>query len=571
MTGRRARSIVACLSVVILVLLSVAACTTSGGRARSHPSAIASAPAAPRPVDTARHLLAASWASNGSLGFFVEAPDIAQAMSLYDTRWWLDAYSDQHRSFPPGLDKAALRAWVEPLAAGRTTRGGDAADLPPLERIDAGVAILTALGGAVDTGPIVGAVETLRDGARYRSGVSKTVDWGDTFLALSVYRRLGVTPPTQVTAGLSAQVRRSLADRNPSDLLDVTVPALSSLTKSSASAAPARLRTELQWIGTQLTELPVLGRVAVATTLTPLLAWVGLPRWATAQVCAGLSVSPSGVAASSSAAPDPQLSANALALGCTAKQDVPPWTSSGWPNRNTIETSLPASVDGMRVAAAAGTTQRYFDTLRRELARVWAPALAAKPSTTVAVAADLLSRQLHVPLVAPASRADVEKALASADPTAATAELLLGLVTYPHGIGRGTVPAPTSSSPSDARTSRTGADLAVAIADELGARLTGNMATHASAARTVQALYSPSTSIYSLEPSAQASLIATIFGYWITRHALPEARLRASGMCTKGYWACLDDSSSTQVPALQIAAAAQVLLHPTNDSYPFAF
>ncbi|PZS19254.1 MAG: hypothetical protein DLM57_04475 [Pseudonocardiales bacterium] len=567
MADRRVRSIIACLSATVLGL---SACTTSGGSARSHPSVTAAAPAVAPLVDTARDLLAASWASNGSLGFFVEAPEIAQAMSLYDTRWWLEVYSHQHRSFPPGLDKAALRAWAQPLAAGQPAGGGgDASDLPPLERIDDGVAILTALGGTIDARPIVGALNTLRDGAMYRSGASKTADWGDTFLALSVYRRIGVTPPTPVMAGVSAQVDRALADRSPADLFDVTVPALSSLTKTFASSARARLRTEMQWIGTQLAELPALGRVAVATTLTPLLAWVGLPRWSVAQVCAGLFVSPSGVAASNSDVPDPQLSANALSLGCTTKQDVPPWTTSGWPNRNAVEASLPASVDGMRVAAGAGTTEHYVGTLRRELAQVWAPALAAKPSTPVAVAADLLSRQLHVPLVAPASRSGVERALANPDPAAATAELLLGLVTFPRGIGDGTVPARTPSSPIDARTSRPGADLAVAIADELRARLTGDLTFHASAARTMLALYS--TSLYSLRPSTKASLIATIFGYWITKHALPEARLRASGICTKGYWLCHDDSSSTQVPALQTAAAAQVLLHPTNDSYPFGF
>lgn len=381
-----------------------------------------------------------------------------------------------------------------------------------------------------------------------------------------------MTPPIRVTAAQSAQVHHALGDRTPADLLDVTVPALSALlTKSSASAARAPLRTELQWIGTQLAALPALGRVAVATTLTPLLAWVGLPRWSTVQVCAGLTVSPSGVAASSSDAPDPQLSANALSLGCTAKQEVAPWTSSGWPNRDAVETSLPASVDGRRVAAASGMRQHYVGTLRRELARVWAPALAAKPTITAAVAADLLSRQLHVTLVAPASRSDVEQALASPDPAAVSAELLFGLVTYPQGIGRGTVPTHTSSSPPAAHTSQTGSSFADAIADELRARLTGDATIHASAARMVQFLYSTSTSLYSLGPSAKPSLIATIFGYWITGHALPGYRLRAGGICTKAYWACREISSATPVPALQTAAAARVLLHPTNDLYPFAF
>lgn len=178
-TGSSARSVVASLLVTALGLFPVAACTTSRDHAPSRPSVIASAPAATPAVDTARNLLAASWASNGSLGFFVEAPDIPRAMSLYDTRWWLEAYSHQHESVPPSLIKTALRAWVAPLAAGRPSDAGDSAALPLIERIDDGAAILTALGGAIDSAPIIRALETLRDGAMYRSGASKTPDWGE--------------------------------------------------------------------------------------------------------------------------------------------------------------------------------------------------------------------------------------------------------------------------------------------------------------------------------------------------------------------------------------------------------
>lgn len=570
MSARRARLVVLCLALT-LVGFACAACTSGVARPQqpsTSADAQSTAAAAALPVDSASALLSASWASNGTIGFFIEAPDVGQAMSLYSTRWWLEVYTRQHHIIVPTLDRAAVRAWVLPLAAGEPAVGGDAARLPAMARLDEAVRTLSALGGSINSGPTVAALETLRAGGMYRSGPGAAADWGDTFLALSVYRALGVPAPAAVTAATAVQVHHALTDQNPADLLDGTVPALASLTPQAAAQDRPALAIELAWVQAQLPRLPVLGRVAVATALAPVSAQAGAPRWAPATVCAGLRVSPSGVAASASTAPDPQLTANALALGCLTQQSVPPWTLSGWPNTDAVTTSLPASVDGFRVAAGAGLTRRYAGQLRSELMQVWAPAYVAKPTATVAVAADLLARELNVPLVAPESSAGVHLALASTDPRSATTALLQAAVTYPKGI-QGDRPANAGLFPVPA--GQPAAALTAAVADELRARVTADAALHRSAVAVIATLRLRSTALYTLGSATVPSLLATIFGSWIMGRPLSGAALRSAGICGPGYWSCVDDSGSTRVPALQTAAAVEVLSQPGSDSYPFAF
>src|SRR5688572_22144531 len=70
------------------------------------------------PTGTVRPLraeiLAQTWATNGSVGFFIDAFEAAgDSMSLYDTAWWLEVLTEQSET--SRLDPQSVRAWVLPL------------------------------------------------------------------------------------------------------------------------------------------------------------------------------------------------------------------------------------------------------------------------------------------------------------------------------------------------------------------------------------------------------------------------------------------------------------------------
>jgi hypothetical protein len=552
--------------LAVLAGLTVAGCTGTPSAGLRTSVGGATARFDGRARAAAQDLLTSSWASNGSVGFFVEAADPMAAMSLYNTRWWLDIYTGEHRAIPADLDSRQVGAWVTSVLSRHTT-GVDADQLPVIERLDDGMAILARLHEPLDRSTVLRALNGLRRGVRYRSGAGKTPDWGDTFLALSLYRRLGVSAPALVRAAAAAQVRDALHDRTAADLLGRIVPALASLSAGPRVAAGPALGDELRWIAGKLATISPLARVSVAAALAPVLARAGLPHWPTAEICADLDLSSAGVAASTGSAPDPQLTDNALALGCAAHQVVPPWTPLGWPSRDAIDMSLPASVDGLRVAAAVGSAAQYAPFVGRELNQVWAPSLGRQDDPSIAAAADTLARELRRRPAAPASRPAVLTAVRSADPRAATPELLLGLLTFPRGLdgARSTTPPKRTSRASDA------SDLTLAIADELRFRLTRNPSLHATALRLLRPLALPS-SLYALATADHASLFATVFGNWITGRPLPLAALRHAGSCGATAWpSCTDGDPATTVPALQIAAAAAVLDHPAPAGYPFAY
>lgn len=450
--------------------------------------------------------------------------------------------------------------------------GGDAATLPVLERIDDAVDILDRIGVRPDPAAVTRSLQSLRRGNEYAAQPAGKGDWADTVLALSLYRKVSAVPPTAVVEHVSRQVPGAINDRRPADLLPFIVPVLSSLSGSVPPEQAGQLGNTLNWIQSQLFTLPVLARMSIATSLRPLIASLGQPWWRAAEICPGLDISLAGVSAVKAARPDPQLTAEALSLGCIERQQVPAWSPSGWPNVQTVSASLPASVDGMRVAVAIGATSRYMSALQRQFRLVWVPALGAHPSEPAAVAADLMARLLGLPPVVTRSASQIADALATDTPNTLS-ELLLGLVTHPNGItqttGQATAAAASTSASGSAGGSGSG-PLAEAVVDELKARLAHAPDDHVAALALLNTLQA-GPDLYALTPAGSPSLTATIIAAWIRRTPLPSAALHVAGICRSEYSCTYGTPPTATAPPLQTAAAAAVLANPADNLFPFSF
>jgi len=562
---------VRCVLAAILVLLGAASACTA-----SHPGAAGPSGRSASPTANALNLatlLRLSWATNGSVGFFVESADIAQSMSLYSTRWWLDILTATHGgdASNAGLDVAAVRGWVSPFASGQNVDGGDAATLPALERIDDAVDILKNIGVQPDQPAVARALESLRRGDQYEAQPGGTGDWADTAFAVSLYRAIGLSPPAAVADALAKQVPRAIDDRHTADILSFTVPVIASLSTSGVAAQADLLRTELNWIQAQQGTLPVLARISIATSLKPVVRSLGAPPWNTDVLCSGLGISPDGVTAIQGTSPDPQLTAQALSLGCIKQQALPPWSPAGWPNSQAISASLPSSVDGMRVATFLEDGSKYADSLRAELQRVWVPAFKGQPTGPESVAADLMAGQLGLPLIVAPSANDIRDALAT-NSSNTVSELLVGLDAYPAGIVAPTVQSigAAAVTPTGGASDETSLDpLTNGVVDELKARLT-HVATEHVAALAVLSSLRTGPSLYASAPGGSTSLTATMIAAWITGTKLPTVALERARICQSEY-ACTGGNPPTAIPELQVAAAVVALATPAANQVPISF
>jgi hypothetical protein len=553
--GSPRRALTTTFATVLLLLLT--AC--SSGTADSAP------PAGPSAADlgAAQHLLADSFASNGKRGFFVEGDGVSDTISLYDTRWWSEAFNRDHRLAVVHLQAGSVRSWAVNVAEGNAS-SVDSQTMPTLERVDDATALATDLGGTVGGGAIVREISALRKGSEFAASANGTPDLGDTALALTVYRRIGVKPPTQVVSGEHRRLLAVLGDRRRRDIPKRIVPVLSAAGNSDIAARRSAAGSELRWLGRQIAGLAAPARLSMYSSLAKAYDDAGLRSWMSRRACRGISPA-SKLTVPGSTEADPQLRAEAVGIGCVKTVDAPPWTASGWPGQQAIAESLPASVDGMRLARASGVGQKYVNLVRRQLSTTWAPQIRRSPGTTIAVAGDLLCRELFVPLLSPVTRAMAEHALAQAPSGAGIVPLLLGLIAYPRGL--------SDSAPPNTRTETgDGSDqFQAAQFYELQSRLSNNADEHATALHIVQRFeVKGEAGVYALSKGGAASLVATIFGNWIARKPLQSAGLSRVGLCT-GYWRCKGDGNAGILPPLMIAAAAAVLAQQSNGSYPFAY
>ncbi len=496
-----------------------------------------------------------SWATNGERGFFIDASGPqGSAMSLYDTAWWSQALANRRLPLAR-LSARSVAKWVLPILYGRPSSSaiGDIAGMPRLELLDDAIVISANLKIKIAKAIVGRRLGALRVGDMYKSNASsKAGDWGSTALAVSLFNKVGIVPPRSVTAYIVAHIPNAIAMRQVSNLANYILPLLSLMDSNQIRAFGPELRAQLAWIGTQLSSMNVMARLAVATELANVVRQSGAEPWPEATICAGLAPYESA---------DSQVAADAVKLGCAGRLKVPPWTAAGWPNVETLTGAVQASVAGIRIADDVGIGARFRPQLRAELSTAW---LADPPGSQGQVAGIvMLSRILGVNLPALSLRGTLSADLA-AGPTAQSLPVLL--IAWMYGIrgGRAIIGRVRSGQENN---------ILVAAADDIAYRITGNHWL-LSMSHAVLARIAVGSDLYGAVRVGDAlprpSVVATAVADWILGRSMPITALQRAELCNMQL-SCGEAADNSPIDSpLRSTAAVAALQHPDAVSFPLA-
>ena len=500
-------------------------------------------------------LLASSWASDGTRGYFVDLGSTpGAALSLYDTAWWTRAV-DAATGRPPVLDASGVAGWALPILYGEPTADGtgDTAGVPPLAVAEAAAQLVTTLHVAADPTRVARHVDALRSGAMYASQRGAAGDWASTALAVTILRSVGAPVPAAVTGSLAAHAAAALRVRTLPAFFDTTLPVLAALTPAQVRAAGPALRSELAWVTGQLPAMAPIERLTAASALGPVWAAAGMAPPGPPVVCAGLTASPAGVQVDPGTGIDPQATAKAVEAGCGATVAPPPWTPLGWPDGGAAAGAVPASVAGLRIADAAGVADRYRPQLVTQLTRVWLPSATGAAADAAGLA--MLCRLAG--LASPPAAEPAAQLSADVAPTALPALLLAWLDRTPPGAL--TTPA-------------TGPDVLSAAADEIAYRIGGDRRFH-TAAVAVLARLDTGGGRYAAAagPGARPSVVATALAAWILGTPVPVDALRQAGLCDRALTCGAPGAGPADLDSpLRATAAVVSVRYPDAVSFPLA-
>ncbi len=545
-------------ATAILAAALLAGCTST-----HHPSSRASTPTPSSAARlSAQGLIDESWASNGKRGFFIDAAGpTGGSMSLYDTAWWTRVLVDGGKPLT-GLRASAVGQWLVPLLDGSADGSADSSTMPRIAVLEAAVNLATSLHLDFPRQAVAERVESLRVGPMYRSSpTAKTGDWGTTAAAIGVLREIGASPPQIVTSNLAAQIHAAITVRSRKQVLSFVIPVLSTMTAAQVRSAGTTLDDQLTWIESQLPDMTALERLSAASGTRPVLAAAGRRSWSAAEVCGRLDTADGGVRAGPNTGVDAQVTAIAIEAGCHVDAAPPPWTSAGWPDDQAISGAVPASVAGLRIAYAVGSTKQFLAAIRAQLSDVW---LARTTGSDVDPAA--LIMLCHLTSVTPPASlqpTDVSAAVAASADGQSLAALLIGWLQHLKAT------APSALAPSAGV-----ANVFEAAADELKFRLTGDNRFHA-AAQTVLSKLAVTSNLYAVSPgtsgsTAPPSVVATAIASWIMGTPLPSAALQRAGLCDSQMSCGRGGRNSPIDSPLRATAAVAAILHPDQASFPIA-
>ena len=314
-----------------------------------------------------RTTLRASFANNGSAGYFVETPGaLTGGLDLYTTTWWLAA----EPRLRARLDVPAVEQWARSIVIRPAAASNDG--LAPFLRVLLAARILRSLGLANNVVVSPGRLSDLVAGRK--------VSWA----TLIRHNRADDTLVSQAAAAVHLLITEAVAvPQSLSDYLDqVTAQGLTAGSRSSVGRTTAALsaasrdfvrahripiRRYLSAAVPRLKALPLLYRIGLASQLVGVASRVGL-KWDTGQFCDS-----STLADQIAREGDPQFVYDARLLGCNPSVTPAPFTSLGWPGVDELQDTLLSTVDGVKVALSLGQLGSYRRPLIRELTADWEP------------------------------------------------------------------------------------------------------------------------------------------------------------------------------------------------------
>ncbi|MEV4517929.1 hypothetical protein AB0K00_54350 [Dactylosporangium sp. NPDC049525] len=561
-------------ALAALLTVTVLAACQSGQRPPAGASATpAVTPAAnPAPgtapdVGQVRTLLADSWVSDGRHGYFVDDAWSAtrSPFSLYDTYWRL-------RLEQPGgtvLDRDAVARWLPGPLQGRQSTS----PLPAMGQISYAARIASMMDiPANGAGP---ALEALRSGGRYRTTGTSAPNWGSTALAVEALTLSRLPVPDAVTATLRAALSEDGPPWTAATAVETLIPQLQAAAAlSGAGLPPQLLARRVQQALHALGDQPDVVWLGAQAQLREDAARLGIPTTAFPQRGCDQLLRPDGtVAVPGQAAPDPQLTFYARAVGCarTVVPPSPPRSRAGWPPADGIGRALPISLAGLRLARILGPPDPAMDDrLRSTLLDTWLPALSG-PAPAGGIGRTLVASRLRILAaeVAPAERTRIDLAVAGERPDLRDdLQRLLSMVDAAQLADDTARRAAAAGVPASGQRS-----MFSAAAEELAARLGGDPARHANATATTTALrldgglYLVAAEPTGTPPADAGSLTATVLAAWITGTSVPVTWWAGRGLCRAGHCgentteAADRDSTSLRILAL-IHACAQPACGP---------
>jgi hypothetical protein len=518
----------------------------------------------PSPED----IIAQSWATNGTQGYFIDLTSPpGSSMSLYDTAWWPLALGGDRRA-REDLNSRLVASWVLPILYGSPGSNGlaDTAGMPTLAVLENAVDLTTTLGIGFDKAVVARRFEALRVGNEYKSDASAQAgDWGSTALAVGLLQKLGMKPPAAVTTAIDAQLEESLGSRQASQLFGYVIPMLSLMSGDQVKSAARQVRAQLAWITTQLPSMTPFERLVAATDLRHVIMLAGNRPWSQVIACRGLQTSSQGVTIVANSAVDPQATTDALEAGCLQKVNVPPWTSSGWPNEEAYSDAVPASIAGIRIADALGASSQYRSLLVAQLENVWLPAPPGNAQPDVAGVA-MLSRILGVK-TASANLGGALKAALAAGPTAESLPVLLEAWIQgnrDNSLGR------------DVTENGATGNIFAAAASELEYRITGDRRFD-DMSRVILARLAAGRGLYAVAEDAgpalaRSSVVATAIADWILRVPMPVGALKLAGLCDQQLSCGQPGGMNSPLDStLNATSAVLTMMHPDAVTFPMGF
>lgn len=417
-----------------------------------------------------------------------------------------------------------------------------------MERIELAASIFKKFHWAVDKASLERELNSYRVGNEYNAGVlGSAPDLAQTVLAVSIMHELGVPIPLVVSKLLKRDVVFALLDRQPQDLSTI-VSLLISLSAGDASHYATQIMATLSWINSIKADVSPPAQLALSTSLAPVAATVHDPHWAGISLCRGVTISNGEVVVSSSSNPDPQLTVDAVSLGCISKPSYPPVTTDGWPNIVAISENLQASIDGLRLASEVEEEGQFTTGIKTELTKVWIPDSNHNPGEIGGIVEiePLLGLKSTAP---PGLQAQVASALTNPNPS--NIALLAGALF----VGKRFSIQEVRIAASLARKLPSGG-IGEALTLELLSELATSRYLHLEA---IQALagYQVTRGVYSIAAHGRPSIWASIIGDWVVKQQVPLKKLESIGQCSS-ITSCSETSSNgrkTLQPSLQIAAA----------------
>lgn len=520
-----------------------------------------------------QELLRSAWATNGTVGFFVDVSGSrGNAISLYETAWWSRSLTKSPNRRSHNLDRSTVQEWLLPILYGSSDGElADTAGMPELAVIDSAIELAINTGVAIDSGKVARRIESLRTGSMYRSDMKDNApSWGNTAVAMKALRSIRVEPPAAVVSAAEKALMTSLDVRKPDDLVDQVIPLMAVMDEDARRRHSTEVAEQLSHIKSELPSMSALDRVTSVAMIRNSPLGPETTAWPSSLVCKDLLVTPQGAAFTKGRAADSRLTANAVDAGCLSEFEPPPWMQSGWPSLQSVTSSPQASVAGLRIAKALSMTEEYRKPLTAQLTQTWLPALqSAKPDGV----GNLVSVNALIGLLNADSKALPSRKLGDVHAAIQDDKGLQGIPLLLSAWAEGARLSPPASVDSDVDL---GANIFVAAREELKFRLTGSEGYRARATSVLQKLaIGDGTFRFEVKPgnteTNHASPIATAIAAWITQSKVDVESLRGSGACTQDLL-CGGLPQNTMAVDTPLLATSAVLTSATGDtkSFPLA-